>query len=197
MPSWSTSMFTEGVCCMNYHGELAWLIARSSEREIRVGPKEKGQKMFVRTYMLGCLAAANFHMFQVWKCFFCRRVFACYRSRGFSDLDQTSPGPTGLEPQRGPPAHLLVFISSGIHALGCSSSIYLSFGVNTSLLCRDRSVMALFSPKRTVQGRQSIQLGKRDSSNLTSYKSVKAILFVHFSLERKEWISCYDVSCIM
>ena len=92
---------------------------------------------------------------------------------------------------------LIVFISSGIHAVGCSSAIYLSVGVNTSLPCRDRSVMALFSPKRTVQGRQSIQLGKSAFSNLTSYKSVKTILFVHISLERKEWISCNDVSCIM
>ena len=51
--------------------------------------------------------------------------------------------------------------------------------------------MALFSPKRTVQGRQSIQLGECAFSNLTSYKSVKAMLFVHISLERKEWISMY------
>ena len=57
--------------------------------------------------------------------------------------------------------------------------------------------MKLFSPKRTVQGRQSIQLGKRTFSKLTSYKTVKAMLFVHISLERKECISCNDVSCIM
>ena len=55
-------------------------------------------------------------------------------------------------------------------------AVQLSFGVNTSLPCRDRSVMALFYPKRTVQGRQSIQLGKRTFSKLTSYKSVKAML---------------------
>ena len=90
----------------------------------------------------------------------------------------------------------LYLLVSGIHALGCSSAIYLSFGVNTSLPCRDRSVMTLFSPKRTVQGRQSIQLGKR-TSKLTSYKTVKAMLFVHISLESKEWISCNNVSCIM
>ena len=47
--------------------------------------------------------------------------------------------------------------------------------------------MALFSP----QGRQSIQLGKSTFSNLTSYKSVKAMLFVHISLERKEWLWCF------
>ena len=57
--------------------------------------------------------------------------------------------------------------------------------------------MTLFSPKRTVQGRQSIQLGKRTFSKLTTYKSVKAMLFVRISLERKEWISCNDVSSIM
>ena len=91
----------------------------------------------------------------------------------------------------------LCLLVSGIHAVGCSSAIYLSVGVNTSLPCRDRSVMALFSPKRTVQGRQSIRLGKSAFSNLTSYKSVKAMLFVHISLERKEWISCNDVSYIM
>ena len=91
---------------------------------------------------------------------------------------------------------LIVFISSGIHAVGCSSAIYLSVGVNTSLPCRDRSVMALFSPKRTVQGRQSIQLGKK-TSKLTSYKSVKAMIFVHISLARKEWVSYNDVSFIM
>ena len=56
---------------------------------------------------------------------------------------------------------------------------------------------ALFSSKRTVQGRQSIQLGKRTFSNLTSYKIMKAKLFVHIRLERIEWISCNDVSCIM
>ena len=66
-----------------------------------------------------------------------------------------------------------------------------------STQCRDRCLTALFSPKRTVQGRQSIQLGKRTFSKLTSYTSVKAMLFVHISLERKEWISCNDVSCIM
>ena len=48
-----------------------------------------------------------------------------------------------------------------------------------ALPCRDRSVMALFSPRRTVQRKQSIQLGKSAFSNLTSYKSVKAMLFVH------------------
>ena len=57
--------------------------------------------------------------------------------------------------------------------------------------------MALFSPKRTVQGRQSIQLGEYAFPNLTSHKSVTAMLFVHISLERKEWISCNNVSCIM
>ena len=58
---------------------------------------------------------------------------------------------------------------------------------------------ALFSPKRTVQGRQSIQLGECAVSNLTSYKSVKAMLFVYMdiSLEKKEWISWNNVSCIM
>ena len=89
---------------------------------------------------------------------------------------------------------LFVFISSGIHALGCSSAIYLSFGVTQ---CRDRCLTALFSHKRTVQGRQFIQLDKRTFSKLTSYTSVKAMLFVHISLERKEWIPCNDVSCIM
>ena len=72
------------------------------------GTKQKGQKIFAKTYMLECLAAVNFHMFFV--CLFCRRVFACHRSRGFSDLDHASLGPTGLEPQRGPPAHLLVCV---------------------------------------------------------------------------------------
>ena len=38
----------------------------------------------------------------------------------------------------------LCLLVIGIHALGCSSAIYLSFGVNTSLPCRDRSVMAFF-----------------------------------------------------
>ena len=42
----------------------------------------------------------------------------------------------------------------------------------------------------------SIQLGKSAFSNLTNYKSVKAMLLVHISLERKEWISCNVVSCI-
>ena len=92
---------------------------------------------------------------------------------------------------------LFVFISQRYSRFGVQFSHYLSFGVNTSLPCRDRSVMVLFSSKRTVQGRQSIQLDKRTFSKLTSYKSVKAILFVHISLERKEWISCNDVSCIM
>ena len=44
------------------------------------------------------------------KMFSCRRVVAYYKSRGFSDLDQVSPGPTGLEPQQGPLAHLLVWV---------------------------------------------------------------------------------------
>ena len=42
----------------------------------------------------------------------------------------------------------------------------------------------------------TIQLGESTFSNLTSYKSVKAMLFVHISLEKKEWISC-NVFCIM
>ena len=57
--------------------------------------------------------------------------------------------------------------------------------------------MALFFPQRTVQGRQSIQLGEYAFPNLTNYKSVKAMLFVHISLERKEWILCNNVLCIM
>jgi len=72
-----------------------------------------------------------------------------------------------------------------------------TFKFTTSLTCRHRSVMALFSSKRTVQGRQSIQLGKNTFSKLTSYKSVKAMLFVHISLERKECMSWNNVSCIM
>ena len=95
------------------------------------------------------------------------------------------------------PSHLC-FISSGIHALGGSSAIYLSFGVNTSLPCRDRSVMALFSPQKDSPG-ETIHSArqKKTFSKLISYKSVKAMRFVHVSLERKEWISCNDISCIM
>ena len=54
--------------------------------------------------------------------------------------------------------------------------------------------MALFSPRRTVQGRQSIQLGEYAFPNLSS---VKAMLFVHISLERKELVICNNVFCIM
>ena len=74
----------------------------------------------------------------------------------------------------------------------CHVVVFLTFCFVCTAFCK-----ALFSPKRTVQGRQSIQLGKRTFSKLTSYKTVKAILFVHISLERKEWISYNDVSCIM
>ena len=91
------------------------------------------------------------------------------------------------------PSYLCLLVS-GIHALGWSSAIYLSLG---STQCRDRCLTALFSHKRTVQGTQSIQLGKRTFSKLTSYKCVKAMLFVHINLERKEWIPCNDVSRIM
>ena len=149
--------------------------------------------------MLECLAAVNLHMFQVRKCFFSSAAEYLHVTSLEGSHTWTMPHPD----QQGwshngdhQLTFLFVFISSGIHALGCSSAISFSFGVNTSLPCRDRSVMVLFSPKRTVQGRQSIQLGKR-TSKLTSYKSVKAMLFVHISLERKEWISCNDVSCIM
>ena len=68
---------------------------------------------------------------------------------------------------------------------------FLTFYFGCTAYCK-----ALFSPKSTVQGRQSIEIGKR-TSKLTSYKSVKAMLFVHISLERKEWLSCNDVSRIM
>ena len=84
--------------------------ARSSEREVRVGPKEKGQKNVCQNIHVGTSCCCQFSYVPGLKMFFCRRVFACYRSRGFSDLDHASPGPTGLEPQRGPPAHLLVCV---------------------------------------------------------------------------------------
>ena len=154
-------MFTEGVCSMNYHGVLAWLIARSSEREVRVGPKQKGQIVFAKTYMLGCLAAANFHMFQVLKCFSAAEYLHVTGLEGSQTSIMPHPDQQGWSHNGDHQlTFLFVFISSSIHALGCSSAIYLSFGVNTSLPCRDRSVMALFSPERTVQGRQSIQLGR-------------------------------------
>ena len=154
--------------------------------------------MFAKTYVLVCLAAVSFHMFQVLKK---KSAAECLHVTGLEGSQTwTKPHPD----QQGwshngyhQLTFLFLLISSGIHASGCSSAIYLSFGVNTSLPCRDSSVMALFSSKRTVQGRQSIQQGKSAFSNLTSYKSVTAMLFVYISLERKEWISCNDVSCIM
>ena len=70
------------------------------------GAKQKGQIVFAKTYMLGCLAAANFHMFQVLKCFSAAEYLHVTGLEGY----QASPGPTGLEPQRGPPAQLLVCV---------------------------------------------------------------------------------------
>ena len=58
-----------GMSCCCHFSYVPWLTARSSEREVRVGPTEKGQKMFAKPYMLECLAAVMFHTFQVWKCF--------------------------------------------------------------------------------------------------------------------------------
>ena len=153
--------------------------------------------MFAKTDMLGCLDAAYFHTFQVWKCFSAAECLHITGLEGSHHWTKPHPDQQGWGHNRDHQLTLFVFISSGIHALGCSSAIYLSFGVNTSLPCRNRSVMALFSPKRTVQGRQSTQLRKSAFSNLTSYKGVKAMLFVHISLERKEWIPCNDVSCII
>ena len=154
--------------------------------------------MFAKTYMLGCLAAANFLCSGFENVFLPPSVCMLQVSRVLR------PGPSLTRTNRAgattgtSSSHsCLCLLVSGIHALGCSSATYLCFGVNTSLPCRDKSVMALFSPKRTVQGRQSIQLGKSALSNLTSYKSVKAMLLVQISIERKEWLSCNDVSCIM
>ena len=148
--------------------------------------------------MLECLAAVIFHTFQVWKCFSAAECLHVTGLEGSQTWTMPQPDQQGWSHNGDHQlTFLFVFISSGIHALGCTSAIFFSFGVNTSLPCRDRSVMVLFSPKRTIQGRQSIQLWKKTFSKLTSYKSVKAMLFVHISLERKEWISCNDVSCIM
>ena len=48
---------------------------------------------------------------------------------------------------------------------------------------------AVFPPKRTAQGRQSIQLGKSAFSDI--------VYPVTIGLQRKEWILCNDVSWIM
>ena len=63
----------------------------------------------------------------------------------------------------------------------------LLFFLTFSTLAAQLSVRRCFPPEGQSRG-QSMQLGKCACSNLTSYKSVKAMLFVHISLERKEWI---------
>ena len=103
---------------------LAGLIARSSEREVRVGPIEKSQNMFAKPYMLECLAAV---------------IFICSRFENVSlppsvCMLQVSrvlrPGPCLTRTNRAgattgttsPPSCLCLLVS-GIHGLGCSSAI--------------------------------------------------------------------------
>ena len=83
-----------------------------------------------------------------------------------------------------------------LHSNVLNSTYVMLFFLTFSTFVPQLSVRRCFPTKRAVQGRQSIQLGRNAFSNLASYKSVKAI-FVHINLERKEWISCNDVSCIM
>ena len=158
-----------------------------------MGPKEKSKKPtnVCQTINVGMSCCCNFSYVPGLKMFFCRRAFTRYRSRGFSHLYHASPGPKGLEPQRGPPAHLLICVYESAVFTFWRAVQPFSF-----LLCRDRSVIALFSPQKHSPG-ETIHSARKKDSKLTSYKSVKAMLFVHISLERKEWISCNDVSCIM
>ena len=171
------TMFPEAVCPLNYHRVLA--VAQ----------------YFTKTYMLWCLAAAISHMFQIWKCFSaseCLHVTGLKGSQTWTKLHRAG-ATTGITSS----PSCLGLLVSGIHVLGCSSAISLSFGVNISLPCKDSSVMALSSPQKNSPG-ETIHSARRICfPNLTSYKSVKAMLFVHISLERKKWISCNNVSCIM
>ena len=150
-------------------------------------------EMLAETYILGCLGAAVFHNVFLPPNVCLLQVSRVLRPGPYLTRTNGSGATTGTTSL---PSCLCLLVS-GIHVMGCCSAFYLSFGVNTSLPYRDRSVMALFSPKGTVQGRQSIQRGECAFFNLTSYKSVKAMLFVHISLERKEWISWNNVSCNM
>ena len=77
--------------------------------------------------MLECLAAVSFHMFQVFKK---KSAAECLHVTGLEGSQTwTKPHPD----QQGwshngdhQLTFLFVFISSGIHALGCSSAIYLT-----------------------------------------------------------------------
>ena len=89
-PLYHIFLFPEGVCPVNYRGVLA--------------------RLFCQNIHVGMSCCCLFPYVSDLKMFFCRRVFACYRSWGFSDLNQASPGTTGLEPQREPPAHHLVWV---------------------------------------------------------------------------------------
>ena len=141
---------------------LACLIARSSEREVRVGPKEKGQKMFAKTYKLECLAAVILHMFQVLKCF---SAAECLHVTGLeSSQTWTMPHPD----QRGwshngdhQLTFLFVFISQRYSRFGVQFS-HLAFfrGQHFPHTCRDRSVMALFSPQKDSPG-ETIHLARQ------------------------------------
>ena len=102
---------------------LAWLIARSSEREVRVGPKEKGQKMFAKPYMLECLAAVIFHTFQVWKCFTAAECLHVAGVEGSQTWTKPHPDQQGWSHNRDhQPTFLFVFISQRYSRFGVQFS---------------------------------------------------------------------------
>ena len=87
---WSPDAFMKYIRCSHRVSApsraLAWLIARSSEQEVRVGPKEKGHflcVLFCQTIHVGMSCCCHFSYVPVFKMFFCRRVFACVGEWGW------------------------------------------------------------------------------------------------------------------
>ena len=81
-------------------------------------------EMFAQAYMLGCLAAAVFHIFQVCKCF---SAAECLHVTGLEGSQTwTKPHPdnrAGATTGTTSSPSCLGLLVSGIHVLGCSSAI--------------------------------------------------------------------------
>ena len=120
---WSSDAFMKYIRCSQRVSAL-WTIA------------EYLHDYFAKTYMLGCLAVVVFHMFQIWKCF---SAAECLHVTGL----EGSQTWTKLHPEQGwshNGDHQLIilfgFISQRYSRFG--GAVQLSFGVNTSLPCKDR-----------------------------------------------------------
>ena len=127
-------MFTQGVCSITSTCMINCTVIRARSKG---GARREGTNNICQNIQVEMSYCCQFSYLPGLKMFFCRQVVLHAAAECLQGLEGSQtwtmphPDQQGWSHNGDHQLTLFVFISSGIHALGCSSAIYLSFGVNT------------------------------------------------------------------